>query len=234
VEAWRVFCRAPVWLRSPLTGLLCVGLPVSAAVCILRAKVPGPAWVPLVFAIGWPLAVMGFWWVMSQPNGRLALGTGFVLLLAVHWAGYSYRSQVLVWDSYGPDYTFLQRVRNTPLDAPLYIGPDDGPLGSSWWMFYLGDKLHLLHNLSYLRDENIHDSKLYLIARPRDEARLAQYGKVEALFGSTHTRAERSPQDRFTLYRLRLRDDLERKAPARISPMQATGRASGPDLDVGD
>jgi 4-amino-4-deoxy-L-arabinose transferase-like glycosyltransferase len=234
VEAWRVFCKAPAWLRNPLTGFCALGLPVAAAVCIFHSKVPGPWWVPYAFAAGWPVAVAGFWWVMSQPNGRLAIGTGFTLLLAVHLAGYSYRSQVLVWGSYGEDYVFLERVRQTPLDAPLYIGPDDGPLGSSWWMFYLGDRLHLLHNLSYLRDERIHDRQLYLIARRRDEEKLAAYGNVEPLFTSAHTRSERSPHDRFALYRLRLRDDLERRPPARISPMQATGRSPGPDLDSGD
>jgi 4-amino-4-deoxy-L-arabinose transferase-like glycosyltransferase len=234
VEAWRVFLKAPAWLRNPLPAVLCLGLPASAAVYWFRAKVPGPSFVPLVVAAGWPVVLAGFWWAMARPSGRLALATGFGLLLVVHWAGYSYRSHVLVWNSYGEDYRFLQRVCSLPAAAPLYIGPDDGPLGSSWWMFYCGGRLHLLHNLSYLRDERIRERELYLIARPRDEARLATYGTVEKLFASTRSRAERTPRDRFTLYRLTFREDLERRPPARISPMQATGRAIGPDLDTGD
>ena len=45
-------------------------------------------------------------------------------------------------------------------------------------------------------------------------------------------RREKDESERWTLFRLHLRDDLPRKnAHVRISPMQAMYREPGPDLD---
>jgi hypothetical protein len=47
-----------------------------------------------------------------------------------------------------------------------------------------------------------------------------------------HARREKDDKDRWTLFRVHLRDDLPRKsANVRISPMQAMYRAPGPTLD---
>src|SRR5262249_36985939 len=84
---------------------------------------------------------------------------------------------------------------------------------------------------TFLRDERIRERELSLIARSRDLARLAPYGSATVVLQAEGTRGERSPADRWALFRLRLRDDLGRlPGDVYISPLQGTGGDLGPFL----
>ena len=108
---------------------------------------------------------------------------------------------------------------------------DDAPLNASWLLYYLDGRGTLLHNLTFLKADNICEKEVYLIARQKQEPKLRQYGTFQTVLQSKHSRYEEGPADRYTLYRLRFHPDLERTSgPVPISPLQATGRAPGPDL----
>ena len=64
------------------------------------------------------------------------------------------------------------------------------------------------------------------------KSELEKYGHVEPMLRCKQSRRETSEADRWTLFRVHLRDDLPRRsADVRITPMQAMYRADGPRLD---
>jgi len=92
--------------------------------------------------------------------------------------------------------------------------------------------VYFLHNLSFVLDDRIHTSDVYVVTRYNRLPVLERYGHAEPLMKCKQARRETSEEDRWTLFRLHLRDDLPRKsADVRISPMQAMYRTPGPTLD---
>jgi hypothetical protein len=90
----------------------------------------------------------------------------------------------------------------------------------------------VLHHLSFLRDDRITYPEVFVVARAREQPRIEKYGQADIVLQSRHSRREESPQDRWTLFHVRLRDDLERKSgDVPISPMQAMYRVDAPNLD---
>jgi 4-amino-4-deoxy-L-arabinose transferase-like glycosyltransferase len=165
-----------------------------------------------------------------QSRGRLAMGSLCVALIALYWAAYSFRTNYL--DNYRDDSAFLAQAAATiPADKPLLVMDDDAPLNASWLLFYLEGRAALLHNLTFLMDDHIAEPEIYLIARRKVDKSLEHFGSYEVLLESKHSRYEKSAADRYALFRLHFHEDLARlRGPVRISPMQATGRASGPYL----
>ena len=113
-----------------------------------------------------------------------------------------------------------------PRDALLTINADlRGELDFFRIGFYLRDNAHLLHNLTFLRDENIHQPDVYIVTRAKDKPFLETLGAVTQLRQSAHTRRETSSADRFTLFHLRFNPDLKRyPLPTYISTVEAMGR----------
>jgi 4-amino-4-deoxy-L-arabinose transferase-like glycosyltransferase len=169
------------------------------------------------------------WLGTPWPLLRASVATFAVLPLGL-WAAHA--SPTVLNDRYSADLAFLRQVRQAvPEQAPLLVMDCAGPLDPSWLLFYLERRAELLHNLSFLREGRHHDCEVYLVARPSQLTPIGRYGRADALLASRRSRGERSPGDRYTLYRVRLHAGLARHArPAYISPMQATGRAPGPEL----
>jgi 4-amino-4-deoxy-L-arabinose transferase-like glycosyltransferase len=228
---WEMVLNAPRRLSHPLWSFLVLGVPGDVALLAFGAKLPGPGWLVPALLVGWPIACFAFWWAVVQPRGKVAIGATFALLLAVHCLTYAYRSHYL--DRYEFDSVFLQQARAlVPADKQLMISGEEAPLNASWILYYVGSRAAFLHNLTFLRDERIADPEVYLIGRAQQKASLESYGSVEVMLQSEHTRAETSPGERYTLFRLHYRDGLQRKpGNVPISPMQATGRAQGPYLE---
>jgi 4-amino-4-deoxy-L-arabinose transferase-like glycosyltransferase len=227
---WQRFSNVASRSRIPLaTVLLSIGV-VDFFLLAFGSRLPGPAWLSTALMIAWPLCALGFYWTLSQRNAVVVTACAFGLILVLHWLSYSYRTLYL--NSYEQDLVFLRQAKEAvPGQRTILVPENAGPLGASWFLFYLADRGAYLHNLTFLLDERIRDPEVYVIARASDEAALKSYGVTERLLQSQRTRAERSVEDRFTLFLLHFRDGLPRvSANVRISPMQATGRAPGPFL----
>ncbi len=168
-------------------------------------------------------------WSLQQPAA--ALVSGFACLFVLYCVGFAYKGAYLHRSR--EDTAFLHEARRlVPLNQPLMINSADEALEGLRMQFYLGDSVYFLHNLSFVRDDRVASPYVYVVTRFNRAPALAKYGELEPLLKCKQSRRETSEADRWTLFRLHLRDDLERKSAAvRISPMQAMYRAPGPDLD---
>src|SRR5262249_52644484 len=95
--------------------------------------------------------------------------------------------------------------------------------------FYLPARTQLLHNLTFLLDENVRAPEVYVVTRARDQQVLDRLGQTETMAQSVRSYGEHSPADRFTLFRLTFRPGLPRyPLPAYVGVMQAMERKKGP------
>lgn len=222
----------PHLLRNPLASLGTVALPAGLAIWLLREKIPGPAWVPLTALGIVPLLSVGLTWAVHHANVRLAAGTLFTALGLAYGMGHWYAGKYA--DRHRFDAAFLQQV-----DAA--IGPDETlvvdmavePLRGFFCLFYLGEGVVPLHNLSFLVDERIpRDRDVYLITKQYHKAHLAQIADVDVVLQSRQTGKRADEGERLTLFRLRYHPDAPRVSArdARVSPMQAIYRTAGPNL----
>ena len=169
-------------------------------------------------------------WSLNRP--RVAIVVGFAGLFVVYAGGLAYKGAYL--NRSLEDTVFLRDVRRlVPLDQPLLVESAEEALEGLRMQFYIGDTIHFLHNLSYVRDDRITERDVYVVTRFNRMAFLEKYGQTEPVLKCRQSRREHGEAERWTLFHLHLRDDLERKhAPDRITPMQAMYREPGPDLDM--
>jgi 4-amino-4-deoxy-L-arabinose transferase-like glycosyltransferase len=184
------------------------------------------------------LAAQGTVWLWQQAAARwslrrpaITLATGFACLFFLYTAGFAYKGTYLHRSR--EDTAFLREVRQlVPLDKPLMINSADEALEGLRMQFYIGDTVYFLHNLSFVLDDRVSTSEVYVVTRYNRKPELEKYGRAEPMLRCKESRREQSEADRWTLFRVHLRDDLpRRKADARISPMQAMYRVDGPRLD---
>lgn len=230
------------------------GAPPSHAKVLALRFVWCWAWMPLIvfsFSQGkhhhymlhylgpWAIfAALGTSWlwqrvVASKPTWRpeVALVTGFGVLFVLCSVGFACKS-VFLHRSRDDTAFLLQARRMVPLDEPLMVNSADEALEGLRMQFYIGEATTFLHNLSFVRDDRFQTSELYVITRFNRLPDLEKYGYPEPMLKCKQSRREQSEADRWTLFRLHLRDGFERKSTAvRISPMQAMYREGGPDLD---
>jgi 4-amino-4-deoxy-L-arabinose transferase-like glycosyltransferase len=230
-DFWQRMQQWPDWLRQPWLAVPLIGVPGTALVWLLRAKIPGPHWVIVGWMIMWPLVVVASWWSIGRRSGRTAFGGFCIVSIVVHLSVYEYRTKYA--EEYNDDLEFLRRT--APLatkDRPLLVLGEVDPLNPSWCLFYLNGSGKLLHNDTYLLDDRITDPSVLVICRQRYEPYLRLYGTAEMVEQSHRARYEHSRDDRYTLYNLTFFPHLTR-APAnvRMTPLQATGREPGPYLN---
>jgi hypothetical protein len=207
--------------------LATVALPGEVALFAAGGQL-GKALPPLL--VIWPAAVLAYWWVLSRRELRVAGIALFALLVPLHWFGHAFLT--LVDDRFADDRAFVEAVREAvPGRAGLFVHDHAGPLGASWFLYYLDGRAELLHHASFLLREGMGD-EVYVITRRYTVGQFGPYADSALLFESRRTQDEgREDWRRFGLYRMRLRPGLARhRGPVYISPMQATGRAPGPEL----
>jgi hypothetical protein len=227
---WRQAQAWPNWLRQPLVFPALLGIAGDVALALLGQRLPGPAWLPGALLVVWPLVIAALWWAAFERRGKLALSAGFALLLVLYVAGFTYKGLYLHRSN--DDTAFLRDVQQrVPAGQTVLLHTDPEALEGLRQLFYFDGSVLLLHNMSFLRDERLRGD-VFLVARAREQPRIDRYGHTQILMQSKQSRREESSLDRWTLFQLRLRDDLERKSAAiRISPMQAMYRVDGPSLD---
>jgi 4-amino-4-deoxy-L-arabinose transferase-like glycosyltransferase len=232
IQLWQWLTQGAGWFRHPITGLILLALPLEAALLLLGHRVPGPPWIRFALLAGIPPVVGFTWWATTRPNGRLACAALFGLALTAHCLAGSYRTHC--WETHRDDIAFLHAVRRHNehnRELPLFVLADLHPLNASWVLFYLGEPAHLLHNVTFLRDDRVGTEEVLVVAHAFEEASLKEYGTPHIVLQSRRSHGETSPADRWTLFRLRFHNRLVRvRGDVYISPMQATGRAPGPYL----
>ena len=174
-------------------------------------------------------------WVPGKKTARI-----FFAVVVVLGLGYSFVQSAIAGktDHTLDDTAFLLRVRSdVPADSPLFIDAKMGPPGNLDFFrtqFYSRPSAVLIHNLSFLRDEKIHDPVVYVICRTKEEPVLATLGTFSIVDQSRQSHEERDDKakavfGKFTLYRLTFFPSLSRyPAPDRITSLQAMERAPGP------
>lgn len=230
VAIWEQAKQA-AWLQNPWRGLAAIAVVGDAALLIAAWKIsiPGPGWLVPAMLIAWPGLVIAAWSGSVHRDGRVALGSMCAIFAVLYGSTYAYLSEYR--DSYRHDGEFVQQACATvPADVPLYVMDDDAPLNASWLLFYTPHPTTLLHNITFLLDDHVKATEVYLIARAKTASALNQFGTHEVLLQSEHSRYQTSPEDRYTLFRVQLDPGLVHHSGVRISPMQATGRAPGPFL----
>jgi 4-amino-4-deoxy-L-arabinose transferase-like glycosyltransferase len=198
---------------------------------VFAPKISGPTWLLPALMTALPLFVASLWWFSLHRKPVVALIGSFALLFVLYGSCFWYKGAYL--NRSLEDTAFLHEVRRTvPLDQPLMLNSADEALEGLRMQFYIGDTVYFLHNLSFVLDDRIHTSDVYVVTRYNRLPKLEKYGHAEPLLKCKQARRETSEADRWTLFRLHLRDDLPRKSvDVRISPMQAMYRAEGPRLD---
>ena len=114
----------------------------------------------------------------------------------------------------------------------IFVDTKLGSLDEFRILYYLDERTKALHNLSFLADSQIEKPQVLVVARASARSQIEPFGDVEQVAQSAKTRREKSPADRFTLFRLTYRQDRPRVSTAavRISPMQVMQREQGPVL----
>jgi hypothetical protein len=230
VRVWHWLSTWPAQLRQPLWGLAAWGAPGLALVLLFGDRLPGAKWLQPALYVAWPATVLALCWFALRRDGRQALAGSIGVVMVAYVAGLTYKAHWL--DRCREDTEFLAAVQ--PIagpDRPVYVCVDHGCLEAFRLQFYLGERAKVLHNLTYLRDESIRDGELLLLARLQQREQLAEYGETESILCSGRTRRESTPMDRWTLFRVRLRPDLERvPADVPMTQMQIADRSRGPFL----
>lgn len=201
------------------------------AIAVLARRIPGPSWTFPALLTVYPLAILGGWWFALNRRPQMALMGSFAMILLLYCTFFAYKGAYLHRSR--EDTAFLHQARQmVPLDQPLMINSAEEALEGLRMQFYIGDSVYFLHNLSFVRDDRVRSPDVYVVTRYNRMPVLKKYGEVEPLLKCKQSRRETSEEDRWTLFRVHLREDLPRKnAAVRISPMQAMYRVPGPDLD---
>ena len=214
------------WLAAAIVAVLPL-----AVLPLLRHKLDGPVWLFPSLMVGLPVAAgVATWLSLQVHRPRLAAASLFATVALAFAAGHLYAGAYA--DLCREDTRFLQEVRTfAGTDKPVFVDTKLASLDEFRILYYLDERTRALHNLSFLADEKIRHEEVYVVAKASAVDELRAFGDVSVVNQSTRTRRERSPSDRFTLFRLRYAPDRPRvAAEARISPMQVMQRAEGPYL----
>jgi 4-amino-4-deoxy-L-arabinose transferase-like glycosyltransferase len=218
----RAQLAATKWVAL-LVGM--IGL-LALSIATRWGKIPGPQWMIVTLGAVWLASVSMVFTGLVRQNGRLILAAILAGVLALAAWG---QSVLAIARGRGmEDITFLRQVQGlVPADKPLMIVVSD-TMEFFRNQFYSRRDAVLLHNITYLRDERIHAAEVYVISRYRDRHFLGgELGTYEVITRSTRSSGERSPEDRWTLFRLHFRPDIVRYPAPKVSVLQAMGRASG-------
>jgi 4-amino-4-deoxy-L-arabinose transferase-like glycosyltransferase len=223
---WLVALEWPNWIKNPAWGLM-LGSVGAAVLWGFRDHIPGPAFVlPTAMAIIVASLTL-MWYGMFLRDVRWAGGMLVGISCVVYSVGHVYTAHY--YDSYRLDTEFLVRTHDALPDAPLYVDGSAEALEVFRKLFYLPEGTKLLHNLTFLLDETIHEREIYMVARHGALEEMRKYGTVEFIDQSEDGREH--PGERWALWKLTFHPGLARYPNnVEISPTQAYRIAEGPVL----
>lgn len=208
-----------------------VSVPGGLAIHFFRDRIPGPVWLPLVLMAGLTAVSAVLFWAMNTRHARAGAAAAFVVLAVLYLVGHVYVGQYV--DHGREDWAFLQEVRQSmPTPVPLYVNAElRCCLEVNRVLFALKDGVKVVHNLSFLLDDQLSDERIWLITTAGDEGRLSRIGQTRVLKQSARSRRELSPADRLTLFEVTLSPQRPRYPnDVVITQQQIKHRKPGPFL----
>ncbi len=175
------------------------------------------------------IATIGFFFLgLGRGSGKIALATLLTAIFLIYcWAETFVAAQT---DQTIDDTAFLHRVAaEVPIGDRLFINADLGNLDFFRVQFYSRPRAGLVHNLSFLRDDRIHDAQVFVITRAKDESKLRELGEPTVVDQSPRSHEMTDTPGRLTLFKLTFNPGLVRYLlPPSISNLQAMQREPGP------
>ena len=164
-----------------MAGVLFVGLPLTIVIALVGPLMKGPNFLPVLLAFVVPtlagLLALG----IHHQKGEWAAGSlfGFVGLLFV--VGLSFTA--VYHDECRSDTLFLKsvRARIDSDDLPTVVNADLGSMDIFRILFYLGEDVQSVHNLTFLRDTKFQSTPIYVVTRSKDFDRLKELGQVQVV-----------------------------------------------------
>lgn len=227
---WQSVPSWPIWLRQPGLSALAVGIPSAIVIGLFRAQIPGPSIFPWILAVAIPLTVFAVGTALLDRRGSRSVAVLMTLLVIGYCGAHSFHGLYL--DRYRTEAEFLQRAAvQVPLEEPIYLNAEGTILNTFRNLFYLGDRVKVLHNPTFLLDEKISATRIHLISRRDAEVEIGHYGMTEELLTCSYVPRRGSTGSQWVLYRVTLNPNLPRyHNDLRISPLQAMERVKGPYL----
>jgi 4-amino-4-deoxy-L-arabinose transferase-like glycosyltransferase len=221
----------PAFLRSPRNCAVIFSPLLIVPILVFRDSFVGPPWVPLILAGLCPFLLWIWNWGIQHRSLKVSARVVFLIIggcyCTIHWAAGQYL------DKHREDVAFLKSVPSQCSgDIPLMVDLDVDALRAFLCLFYLPEDVRPLHNLSFLKDDQMQAGEMYLLTRKSKIGNVPELSGFQQISQSRHTGGESSPEDRLTLFRCTL-DPHRRQATSagvRISPMQAMFRKPGPVL----
>jgi 4-amino-4-deoxy-L-arabinose transferase-like glycosyltransferase len=187
-----------------------------------------PAW-GVISAFGLQIAWTRIGSRWPRLHGPTLMRSLVMLLVVAYCAVHPLAAWRRIGEFQDDDTRFIREAdARVPADKPLFINADVGSLDFFRLQFYSRPSARLLHNLTFLRDERITDSDVYVITRAPDRRDLETLGAVttEAQSARSH---DDPPNGAFMLFHLQLDPNLVRcHAPSYVTTMQALQRRPGP------
>src|SRR5579871_5144867 len=161
---WRWFVRQPSWLRKPWLATIIAGSIGDLVLARYGSRIPGPGWLLPALMVAWPVGVFAFWYAASSPRGRSA-AMGVFAIMAVGLCLFQF-AQAAFANRYEEDSRFVfAAAEQTPAGLPVLVINDSHPLDAAWFLYYLHGRGRLLHNVTFLRSDDLPGTEVYLIAR---------------------------------------------------------------------
>ena len=222
----------PARWRNPWNSLLTTGLPIVLVLVLLRDRMPVPVEVVWVTVCLIPPVAVLLSWATLHRNAGLAGATLFGVLACIYCSGHWLAGEYV--DRHRQDVAFLKSV-NDRLEPgqTLLVDMDIDPLVGFLHLFYLNDQAIPLHNLSFVLDDQIGDSEVFVVTPESRKVDLSRWGEVSTeLRGWKTDRESELLPEQLTLFRLRYNGSATRFSSnqVRVSPMQAMHREDGPWL----
>ncbi len=223
--------NAPALIRSPWSCALVFGPLFALPILLFRDHIFGPAWLPWFLAALCPVLLWIWNWGLQHPSRIVSARVVFLMVGAcyctINWAAGHYA------DKHRYDVAFLKSVQGQCTEnVPLLVDLDIDALRAFLCLFYLPEEVHTLHNLSFLKDDQLNPGEVYLLTRQKKIEEVPELSRWRVIGQSELTGGESSPEDRLTLFRCTF-DKKRHRASAqgvRISPMQSMFRKPGPVL----
>lgn len=194
--------------------------------------IPGVELLFVGAGIVWPVFVISSAQALAHPTPPRLATTLFAGVASLYVFGYVMSAKHL--DRGRHDAAFLKEVENNvPADAPIFAYNRIDCLEPFRMYFYLPKRTQPIHNATFLRDDRITASEVFVVSRADELEELQKLGPTEIVTQSDRSRRQKSEGDRFTLFKVTLPATMKRYANnAKVNPMQAMARQDGPYLGV--
>ena len=221
---WQDLERLRLPRRGQMIGAAGAGLFVLVVFMVLAAKniIPGGVHVSAMIGLWIAFCIAAGCRGLQKRNGTVALAAFIAGIIGLAAWGQSVPARED--ENRTGLVEFLSRAgTKVPAGFTLYIDAS-GSLDFFRNQFYSSPDAKIVHNLTFLRDDRIHDPRVYVMARYGMRGFLSMMGECTMLDQCRRARREVTPDDRYTLFYLQFKPGLTRYPAPKVSVLQALER----------